>query len=129
MEFTPGRARAINHNTWIHHIARSLVRPLAGTPVTPSHLTTLRLATGVAAAGAFAVGESPWQHVGGGLFLVSMVLDRADGDLARLPGATSSLGHASDLITYAVSTALRLAGVGVCLRASPLCPGPLRTEY
>lgn len=120
MEFTPGRARAISHNTWIHHIARSLVRPLAGTPVTPSHLTTLRLATGVAAAGAFAVGESPWQHVGGGLFLVSMVLDRADGELARLTGATSARGHAYDLIADAVSNALVLAGIGVGLRESAL---------
>ena len=99
-----------------------MVRPLAGTRVRPDHLTTLRLATGVAAAGTFAIGASPWQHVGGGLFLVSMVLDRADGELARLTGATSARGHAYDLIADAVSNALVLAGIGVGLRDSALGP-------
>ncbi|MCH8834893.1 MAG: CDP-alcohol phosphatidyltransferase family protein, partial [Proteobacteria bacterium] len=65
------------------------VRPLVGTAVTPNHLTTLRLATGLAAAGALAVGTSPWQHVGAAIFVVSLVLDRADGELARLAGKTS----------------------------------------
>ena len=74
----------------------------------------------MAAAGAFAAGVEPWQHVGGGLFLVSMVLDRADGELARLTGATSERGHAYDLIADAVSNALVLAGIGVGLRDSVL---------
>ena len=37
------------HTSWTHRLARLLVRPLVGTPITPYHLTTARLVTGVAA--------------------------------------------------------------------------------
>jgi phosphatidylserine synthase len=96
------------------------VRPLVGTRVTPNHLTTLRLATGLAAAGALAVGASPWQHVGAALFVVSLVLDRADGELARLAGKTTPWGHAYDLIADATADALVFVGLGVGLRESAL---------
>ena len=112
--------KTISHNTWIHRIARVAVRPLVGTPVTPNHLTTLRLATGLAAAGALAVGASPWQHVGAAIFVVSLVLDRADGELARLAGKTSPGGHTYDLIADAAADALVFVGLGVGLRESTL---------
>jgi len=110
--------KAISHNTWIHRIARVAVRPLVGTAVTPNHLTTLRLATGLAAAGALAAGASPWQHVGAAIFVVSLVLDRADGELARLAGKTSPWGHTYDLIADAAADALVFVGLGVGLRES-----------
>ncbi len=96
------------------------VRPLVNTPVTPNHLTTLRPATGLAAAGALAVGASPWQHVGAAIFVVSLVLDRADGDLARLAGKTTPWGHTYDLIADATADALVFVGLGVGLRESAL---------
>ena len=110
-------AYAISHNTWIHRIARAAIaKPLVGTKVTPNQLTTARLATGLAAAAALAVGESPWQHLGGALFVLSMLLDRADGELARLTGTTSSWGHAYDLFADAASDFLIFAGLGFGLR-------------
>ncbi len=96
------------------------VRPLVKTPVTPNHLTTLRLATGLAAAAALAVGASPWQHVGAAIFVVSLVLDRADGELARLAGKTTPWGHTYDLIADAAADALVFVGLGVGLRESAL---------
>ncbi len=96
------------------------VRPLVKTPVTPNHLTTLRLATGLAAAGALAVGASPWQHIGAAIFVVSLVLDRADGELARLAGKTTPWGHTYDLIADAASDTLIFVGLGVGLRESAL---------
>ncbi len=109
----------MSHNTWIHRIARAaVVRPLRNTPVTPNHLTTLRLAAGIGAAAALAVGVERWAHIGAGLFVVSMVLDRADGDLARLTGRTSPGGHTYDLIADAASNTLILVGLGVGLRDS-----------
>lgn len=103
----------MSHNTWIHRGVRILVRPLVGTSVAPNHLTTLRLLGGIGAAAAFGAGTSGWQQIGAGIFLVSMVLDRADGELARLSGKTSTRGHAYDLIADSLSNALAFVGIGV----------------
>jgi len=51
----------MSHNTWIHRVVRvSLVKPLINIPVTPNHLTTARLLTGIAAAALVAKGEPRW---------------------------------------------------------------------
>ena len=72
----------MSHDTIIHRIVRPAVRRVALTGVTPNQITTLRLLGGIAAALAFA-GPAPWPAIGGGIFLFSMLLDRADGELAR----------------------------------------------
>ncbi len=108
----------MSHNTWIHRIVRvALVKPLAGTAVTPNHLTALRIATGLGAAGSLAAGE---MNTGAGLFVVSVVLDRADGDLARLTGKTSPWGHKFDLISDALCNTLIFVGLGIGLRDTSL---------
>ncbi len=110
--------KTISHNTWIHKVARVTVSaPLARTSVTPSQVTVVRLITGLAAALAFAIGGAPWWDVGAGLFVLSMVLDRGDGDLARLTGQTSASGHKFDLIADAVCNAAIFVGLGIGLRA------------
>ena len=107
----------MSHDTWLHRVARAtIVRPLMPTRVTPNQLTTVRLATGIAAAAAVGSGVEPWLDVGAGLFVFSVLLDRADGDLARLTGRTSPGGHKYDLVADAVSNALILFGLGVGLR-------------
>ena len=90
------------------------------TPVTPNHLTTVRLVSGLVAAGAFGVGEAPWQFFGGGLFILSMFFDRADGTLARLSCKTSRRGHTYDLIADGVVNTLAFVGISVGLRESAL---------
>lgn len=110
----------MSHDTWIHRGVRPLVRPLAHTPVTPNHLTTARLLTGVGAAAAFAMGEDPWIRAGAVLFVLSMAFDRADGELARLSGKSSRFGHFYDIITDAVCDTAVLAGIGLGLSAGPL---------
>ncbi len=106
----------MSHNTWIHRAVRVAVRPLAATPVTPNQLTTLRLAVGVAAGLALAQGGDAWRHLGAGLFLLGMLLDRADGELARQSGKTSPWGHSYDLVSDALSNAVAFIGLGVGLR-------------
>ncbi len=107
----------MSHDSWLHHVARAtIVRPLMPTPVTPNQLTTARLATGIAAAVAVGSGVDLWRDVGGAVFVLSVLLDRADGDLARLTGQTSPGGHKYDLIADAASNALILFGLGVGLR-------------
>ncbi len=93
---------------------------MVNTSVTPNHLTTLRLVSGIVAAGAFGVGESPWQFFGGGLFIFSMFLDRADGLLARLSGKASRFGHTYDLIADGAANALVFVGIAIGLRESAL---------
>ncbi len=106
----------MSHNTWIHRAVRVAVRPLVATPLTPNHVTAVRLATGIAAAGAFAQGDAAWRMWGAGVFLVSLFLDRADGELARLSGKTSPRGHVYDLMGDALSNALAFLGLGIGLR-------------
>ena len=109
----------MSHNTWMHRLSRIiLVKPLLDTAVRPNHLTTLRLVTGVTAAGLLSVDEHPWQHIAGGGFLLAMLLDRADGDLARLTGQTSDGGHAYDLVADALCNSLIFVGLGIGLRHS-----------
>ena len=97
----------MSHNTWIHKVSRALiVNPLADTPVHPNHLTVVRLVIGLGAVAGFATGVEPWVQIGAVAFLVSMLFDRADGDLARITGRTSPMGHTLDLIADALCNSL-----------------------
>lgn len=106
----------MSHNTWIHKISRLGVRPLINSSVTPNQITTLRLGCGVGAAALVASGDSALVAWGAGVFLFSMILDRADGELARLSGKTSPWGHKYDLIADSLSNALIFVGLGIGLR-------------
>ncbi len=106
----------MSHNSWIHRIVRpTVVKPLAKTPVTPNQLTTVRLLTGIAAAAILATGPG-WRDIAAALFVLSVFLDRADGELARLTGKTSPGGHRYDMIADAACNALILIGLGLGLR-------------
>ena len=110
----------ISHNTWIHRIVRVGVRPLVNTPVTPNHLTTLRLATGIGAACAFAVGTPEARMIGAAVMTASLLLDRADGELARQSGKMSQAGHRYDLIADGLSNGVVFMGIGIGLADSVL---------
>src|SRR6184192_74332 len=98
---------------WDARLARALVRPLRCSPITPNHLTTVRLAFGIAAAGAFTRGSYAWMNLGAVLLAVSNFLDHADGELARISGKTSRVGHWYDLASDAVVTILLFTAIGV----------------
>jgi phosphatidylglycerophosphate synthase len=112
----------MSHNTWIHRFVRLGVRPLAATPIAPNHLTTLRLATGLGASALFAVGGAATLVWGAGLFLLSMLLDRADGELARLSGKKSAFGQKYDLVADGVCNTLAFVGLGFGLKTGTLGP-------
>ena len=103
----------MSHDTWIHRLARPCVRPLADTPVTPNHLTTLRLLTGLAAIVLFATGDPALHPAALLLYLLSMLLDRMDGELARLTGQFSEAGHRYDLFADLVCDAGLFVGIGI----------------
>lgn len=110
----------MSHNTWLHRLVRPAVRPLIHTSITPNHLTTLRLATGLAAMAALAEGSDMWRALGAGFFLASMLLDRCDGELARMGGKSTPWGHKYDLIVDAACNALVFVGLGIGLRTTGL---------
>jgi phosphatidylglycerophosphate synthase len=110
----------VSHDTWAHRLVGYGVRPLARTRITPNQVTAARLVTGLAAAAAFAGGDAAWSHAGGGLWIVSMLLDRADGLLARLTGTSSAWGHVFDLSADFAVTTLLFVGMGLGLRGGSL---------
>lgn len=106
---------------WDARLARRLVAPLEDSWVTPNHLTTLRLAVGMAAAAAFLPGTYGWANAAALLVVLSNFLDHADGELARISGKSSRFGHWYDLASdAAVTIALFVAmGIGIDDRPEP----------
>ncbi len=104
--------------SWTHLLARPVVRPLVGTAVRPNHLTSLRLATGLAACLSFALGTRAGMWWGGGLWLLSAFLDRADGELARIGNLMSARGHLYDYYADTLVNAAFFVSIGVGLRHS-----------
>jgi phosphatidylglycerophosphate synthase len=104
---------------WDARLARRLVTPLIHSWVTPNHLTTLRLAVGLAAAAAFIPGSYVWSNLAALLLIVSNFLDHTDGELARMSGKTSRIGHIYDLASDAVVTILLFIAIGIGVAARP----------
>ncbi|MDA0652970.1 MAG: CDP-alcohol phosphatidyltransferase family protein [Proteobacteria bacterium] len=93
---------------------------MVNTPVTPNHLTSLRLLTGIGAACAFAVGTDESRLIGAAVMTLSLLLDRADGELARQSGKMSQAGHRYDLIADGLSNGVVFMGIGIGLADSAL---------
>ena len=104
---------------WDAQLARRLVTPFAHTWVTPNHLTTLRLGVGLAAAAAFVPGSYGWSNLAALLLILSNFLDHTDGELARLSGKSSRIGHLYDLASDAAVTILLFVAIGVGVAAKP----------
>ncbi|MGC1303446.1 MAG: CDP-alcohol phosphatidyltransferase family protein, partial [Caulobacteraceae bacterium] len=59
----------------------------------------------------------PWFAVGGVALLLSLLLDRADGELARQTGKSSVGGYRYDLICDCIGNIIAFIGLGIGLRA------------
>jgi len=104
----------------LHKFVRIGVKPLTKTAITPNQITTLRLISGLGAALLFSIGQEGYTIVGSGIFILALLLDRADGILARLTGKTSKFGHKYDLIADTISNAMSFVGIGAGLRHGQL---------
>ncbi|MET3551313.1 phosphatidylglycerophosphate synthase [Burkholderia sp. 567] len=113
--------------TWDARLARALVRPLIDTPVTPNHLTTLRLLIGLAGAWCLAQGGFGWSNAGAFLIVLSNFVDHTDGELARISGKSSKIGHFYDLAADAlVTVALFVSmGVGIVAQGGQMAASPV----
>jgi archaetidylinositol phosphate synthase len=98
---------------WDARLARRLVTPLKDSWVTPNHLTTVRLWVGLAAAAAFLPGTYGWSNLAALLLILSNFLDHTDGELARVSGKSSKVGHLYDLASDAAVTILLFIAIGV----------------
>ena len=103
---------------WDARLARWLVMPLARSRVTPNHLTTVRLVFGLAGAASFLPGTYGWCNIAALLVILSNFLDHTDGELARLSGKTSRVGHVYDLASDAAVTILLFVAMGVAVGTS-----------
>ena len=104
---------------WDARLAHNLVTPLKDSWVTPNHLTTMRLCVGLAAAAAFIPGTYAWSNVAALLLFVSNFLDHADGELARISGKSSRIGHLYDIASDATVTILTFVAMGAGVAATP----------
>jgi phosphatidylglycerophosphate synthase len=116
---------------WDAQLARRLITPLKDSWVTPNNLTTVRLCVGLGAAAAFLPGTYGWSNLAALLLIVSNFLDHTDGELARISGKSSRIGHIYDLASDAAVTILLFVAMGAGLAAKrglllglpPIIPG------
>ncbi len=94
-------------------LARWLVTPLQHTCITPNHLTSLRLLIGTACALAFSQGSYGFNNLGAWLLVLSNFVDHTDGELARISGKTSRLGHFYDLASDGFVTVALFVGISI----------------
>jgi phosphatidylglycerophosphate synthase len=102
---------------WDARLARRLITPLKDSWITPNYLTTVRLCVGLAAAAAFLPGTYGWSNLAALLLTVSNFLDHTDGELARISGKSSRIGHVYDLASDAVVTILLFFAMGAGIGA------------
>ena len=110
---------SVAQRPWDARLARSLVAPLKDSWVTPNHLTTVRLGVGLAASAAFLPGTYGWSNLAALLLVLSNFLDHTDGELARLSGKSSRIGHVYDLASDAAVTILLFIAMGAGTAADP----------
>src|SRR5262245_25754648 len=109
-------------DVWLDMVLhRRLSRPLSAGAVragiAPNSVTVAGLVVGVGAAWSVAGRTVTGAWLGLALYLASVVLDHADGEVARATGATSRLGHWLDLGTDAAVHAALVTALG--LAATP----------
>jgi archaetidylinositol phosphate synthase len=88
--------------------------------VRPNHLTALRLLSGLAGCALLSVGSRSTAVWSGILWIVSCVLDRADGELARMGDLRSDSGKVLDFYSDMILDSFWFLGAGFGLRHSSL---------
>lgn len=108
----------MNQKPWDARLAYKLVYPLRDSRITPNHLTFIRLLFGILAAAGFATGNYFWSNIGALCFVISNFMDHTDGELARITGKMSKVGHYFDLASDAIVNILLFIGIGTGLMHS-----------
>ena len=106
-------------------LARLLIRPFARTGLTPNMVTAVSFACGLASALVFAFAVETMAGWAALLFMMAVLIDHMDGELARMTGQTSELGHYLDYIVGTLNYAVLFIGLGIGLSDGPLGAGAL----
>ncbi len=96
-------------------LAACVVSALRNTPVTPNQVTYVSILFGLAAAWAFAKGTGGAMLAGGLLLEVTLILDCADGQLARAKNCSSEWGRLLDGIAGYIAYLAVVAGLAIGL--------------
>ncbi len=102
---------------WDFRIAREIAKPLAGAGVHPNAVTTFGLVVGVASGVLFGLGLQPAANWAALLFVVAVLTDHVDGEVARMSGKASVFGHYYDHVAAALSYTAMFIGAGIGLGA------------
>ncbi len=107
---------------WVNRpLAGILVKGLAPLPITPNQVTVLSGLVGIAAGAVIATAplDSLWQvPVGGAVLYLSVLLDCADGQLARLRGTSSLVGRFLDGCVDVASCGAAFLGFAILMYRS-----------
>jgi hypothetical protein len=101
-------------------LARFLIKPFAKTGLHPNAVTGLSFALGLTAAYMFAVAIEAMAGLAALLFMLAVLTDHADGELARMTGRTSKLGHRLDYLVGTLNYAALFVGIGLGLSEGPI---------
>lgn len=96
-------------------LARAIIRPFVKTGLHPNHVTGASLLLGIAAGLAFAFGPAGSEYAGALLFMLAVLVDHMDGELARMTGRTSTFGHYFDYVVGSLNYTILFCSLGVCL--------------
>ncbi len=100
-------------------LARRIIRPFARTGLTPNMVTGISFALGLASAVTFGYAAETMAGWAALLFMLAVLTDHMDGELARMTGTTSTIGHHLDYIVGTLNYAALFIGLGVGLSHGP----------
>ncbi len=103
----------MSDKTYDQRLAGVLMRPFVGTPLHPNHVTVLSFALGVAAAYLFATGYPGSVNLAALLYMLAVLVDHMDGELARMSGKTSRFGHYFDFVVGAANYTMLFVAIGL----------------
>ncbi len=104
-------------------LAAIIVKAVLHTPITPNGLTFIGMGIGSAAGVCFALGRMPMLCLGAALLFVTMILDCADGQLARARGGGSRTGRILDGVAdYVVGISIHVGLALALIRLTDVAP-------
>ena len=104
--------------SWSHRLVRPLVPPLLRVGVRPNYVTTAHLIVGAASLATIALGDDRARLWAGIAWLFSCLLDRLDGELARIGDMCSATGHRYDYLVDMWLSALFFLAIGLSVPGS-----------
>ena len=96
-------------------LARLLIRPLANTNLHPNHVTLFSLLLGIGCGALFVFGEPGIENVAVAVFMMAVLVDHMDGELARMSHRTSKFGHYFDYIVGSLIYTILFCSIGVAV--------------